>query len=356
MTQVLTPRIPAKRASTAAPRLSAREDLLTVAFTGWLIIGLFVDGWAHNNDKPETFFTPWHGLFYSGFVATALWMGSRYLRHGRAPSGYGLGLIGVAAFGLGGVGDMVWHMIFGVEVDLEALLSPSHLVLFASALLILSSPLRAAWSDPGETAPSRRAFVAPLISMTLLTATVSFFLVNFSPFLSNAATSAPYALIERTVSPEIGAWLAEEVQMEGFASILMTTVVLMAPALLLLRRWELPFGSLTVLFATVIGLVSATEGFDMGETALAGVVAGLAGDVLVRVLRRRSWQMSSTLRVVGAVVPAVLWLSYFGLLALFYSVGWSVELWAGITCMATLAGLGLALLVAPPAVPVEAGR
>ncbi len=356
MTQVLTPRIPPKRASATAPRLSAKEDLLTVAFTGWLIIGLFVDGWAHNNDKPETFFTPWHGLFYSGFVATALWMGSRYLRHGRAPVGYGLGLIGVAAFGLGGVGDMVWHMIFGVEVDLEALLSPSHLVLFASALLILSSPLRAAWSDRSETAPSLRRFLPALISVTLVTATVSFFLMPFSPFLSNAATSAPYALIERTVSPDIGVWLAEEVQMEGFASILMTTVVLMAPALLLLRRWQLPFGSLTVLFAMVVGLVSATEGFDMGETALAAVVAGLAGDVLVGAAQRRSWSTVATLRVVGAVLPAVLWLSYFGLLAVFYTVGWPVEFWAGITCMAALAGLGLTVLVAPPAVPVEPRR
>ena len=27
---------------------------------------LFVDGWAHNNlDQIETFFTPWHALFYS---------------------------------------------------------------------------------------------------------------------------------------------------------------------------------------------------------------------------------------------------------------------------------------------------
>ena len=356
MTQVLTPRNSAKRASPTAPRLSAKEDLLTVAFTGWLIIGLFVDGWAHNNDKPETFFTPWHGLFYSGFIATALWMGSRYLRHGRAPAGYGLGLIGVVAFGLGGVGDMVWHMIFGVEVDLEALLSPSHLVLFASALLILSSPLRAAWSDRTETAPSLRRFLPALISVTLVTATVSFFLMPFSPFLSSAATSAPYAFIEGTVSPDIGAWLAEEVQLEGFASILVTTVVLMAPVLLLLRRWELPFGSLTVLFTTVVGLVSATEGFDMGETALAGVVAGLAGDVLVRLLQRRSWSTVATLRVVGPVLPAVLWLSYFALLAVFYSVGWSVEFWAGITCMAALGGLGLTVLVAPPAVPVEPRR
>ena len=42
-----------------------------MVFATWLIVGIFVDGWAHNNDKPETFFTPWHALFYSGFLATA---------------------------------------------------------------------------------------------------------------------------------------------------------------------------------------------------------------------------------------------------------------------------------------------
>jgi hypothetical protein len=357
MTSLLTAhRPPAPRApAPPAPRLSPREDFLTVAFTGWLILGLFVDGWAHNNNQPESFFTPWHGLLYSGFLATAVWMGSRYLRHGRAPAGYGLGLIGVAGFAAGGAFDMVWHVIFGVEVDLEALLSPSHLLLFSSALLILTSPLRAAWSDPAHRELSLRTFFPPLLSATLVTAGVAFFVMPFSPFLSNAATKAPYATIGRAVAPGgIAEWFTEEVQLEGFAAILITTVVLMAPALLLLRRWRLPFGSLTVLFGTVVALVSATEGFEMGETALAGLIAGVAGDVLVRTLQRRATSPVATLRIVGAVVPACLWLAYFGLLAAFYSVGWSVEFWAGITTMAVLTGLGLAVLMTPAPTPAPA--
>ena len=53
-----------------------RGDLVTAAFVAWLIVGLFVDGWAHNT-RPllETFFTPWHALFYSGFAAVAAWVG-----------------------------------------------------------------------------------------------------------------------------------------------------------------------------------------------------------------------------------------------------------------------------------------
>lgn len=355
MAHVLTPhRSPRSATTSPPPRLSAKEDLLTVAFTGWLILGLFVDGWAHNNDKPETFFTPWHGLFYSGFIATALWMWSRYQRHGRAPAGYGLGMVGVLGFAAGGVADMAWHSIFGVEIDLEALFSPSHLLLFASALLILSSPLRAAWSDPATRAPGLRQFVPPLMSATLVTAAVTFFLMPFSPFLSNAATREPYRFVENFPTGDVGPWLAEEVQLGGLASILLTTVVLMAPALLLRRRWTLPFGSLAILFGTVAAMISATEGFAMGETAFAGILAGLAGDVLLRALHRRDTATAPTLRIVGAVVPAALWLAYFGLLTLFYSVGWTVELWAGITCLASLTGLGLSVLVAPQALPVDA--
>lgn len=54
-------------------------------FGAWLVIGVVVDGWAHNNDKPETFFTPWHGVFYSGFAVCAAWMCWQVPRSDRRP-------------------------------------------------------------------------------------------------------------------------------------------------------------------------------------------------------------------------------------------------------------------------------
>lgn len=332
-------------------RASAPENLVTVVLGAWLILGLFVDGWAHNNAKPESFFTPWHGLFYSGYAATAAWMWSRY-RRGGVPAGYGLGLIGVVAFAGGGIGDLVWHGIFGIEVDLEALLSPTHLVLFASALLVLSSPLRAAWSEADDGPPSMARFLPTLLSATLVTATVAFFLMELSPFLTNAATADPYRFIAGNVDPDIGGWLAGQLHLVGFASILLTTLVLMGPTLTLLRRWRTPPGSFAILFTTVAGLASALEGFRLGITVFAAVVGGLAADLLARSLQPvRS--TTTVLRVVGGVVPAVLWLAYFFTLAVFRSVGWSVEFWAGITCLSALAGLGLAVLMTLPATPGE---
>ena len=332
------------RSPSARPRLSSREDLLTVAFSAWLIGGLFVDGWAHNNDKPESFFTPWHGLFYSGFTATALWLWSRYQRHRAVPQGYGLGFVGLLLFAAGGVGDMVWHLLFGVEADLEALLSPTHLVLFVSGLLVVSCPLRAAWSSSDADEP----FLPALLSTTVLTATVAFFFMHFSPFLTDAMTAEPYRFADQLGRG--GGWLTEELQLEGFAAILITTVILIAPTLLLLRRWTLPPGSLTLLFSAVVILDSSLLGFEMWATVMAGVVAGLVADLLAQVLQP-STSRATVLRVVGFAVPVVLWLTYFAVLATFYSVGWSAELWLGITVMSGLAGLGLAVLMtleAPP--------
>ena len=337
------------QSSLGRPRLTRREDLVTVAFSSWLLVGLFVDGWAHNNDKPESFFTPWHGLFYSGFTATALWLWSRRRRHGGIPAGYGLAFIGLAAFAAGGLSDMVWHLVFGVEVDLEALLSPTHLLLFVSGVLIVSSPLRAAWSDPDDDpSPSMSRFLPALLSTTIVTATVMFFFMHFSPFLTDAMRAEPYRFAAGL--DEGGPWLADELRLEGMAAILITTVILLGTTLMLLRRWRVPMGSLTLLFGAVAVLDSSLWGFDMGETALAGVVGGFAADLLVQRLQR-SASTSTLLRVVGFAVPVVLWLAYFAVLATFYSVGWSVELWLGITVMAGLAGLGLAVLMTLPPSP-----
>ena len=60
---------------------------------------------------------------------------------GAIPIGYGTSVAGVVVFMAGAIGDMFWHIIFGIEVSIDALLSPTHLLLLIGALLILSGPL-----------------------------------------------------------------------------------------------------------------------------------------------------------------------------------------------------------------------
>ncbi len=97
----------------------------------WLIIGVFVDGWAHMNlAQLETFFTPWHALFYSGFARAR-------------PTGW--------------------------------------------PALIVTSPLRAAWAAADDHDADRlRSFLPVVLSLALLTAVISFFLMWISAFFDTS--------------------------------------------------------------------------------------------------------------------------------------------------------------------------
>ncbi len=48
-------------------------DWIFMLSSCWLIGGLYLDGWAHLHfPELETFFTPWHGVLYSGFLVNAI--------------------------------------------------------------------------------------------------------------------------------------------------------------------------------------------------------------------------------------------------------------------------------------------
>ena len=69
------------------PRASRRADVVMTVLSVWFVLGLFLDAYAHA-DAPEleTFFTPWHAVFYSGFAATGgwvLWTVWRHVERGR---------------------------------------------------------------------------------------------------------------------------------------------------------------------------------------------------------------------------------------------------------------------------------
>jgi Tol biopolymer transport system component len=153
---------------------------LLLTTSAWLVGGIYLDGWAHNHGKVDSFFTPWHAVLYSGYAASAAVLfasvrlnaarGRFVLARLRAPRGYGLAVAGAVLFGLAGVLDMLWHLAFGVEVNVSALLSPTHLLLATGATLIALGPLRAAWLSASD----RPAWVPVLASATLGYAVLTF--------------------------------------------------------------------------------------------------------------------------------------------------------------------------------------
>ena len=77
------------------------------------------------------------------------------------PVGYGVGVIGVLTFMVGGLGDQVWHLSLGVEQDINAFQSPTHWLLAIGMFLMLSSGTVRGIKFPGSTTDSARRLCWP---------------------------------------------------------------------------------------------------------------------------------------------------------------------------------------------------
>ncbi|MGH8613893.1 MAG: TolB family protein [Gammaproteobacteria bacterium] len=189
---MLTRRQPIPVSLSAPPPACARLDRVMALLCTWLVLGLYIDGWAHRHFKIETFLTPWHLILYSGFLAVAtylLFIGYRnhvqgYPWRRAMPPGYELSLLGLLIFVLSGLGDLIWHELFGFEHDLEALFSPTHLVLALGGTLMIAGPFRSAWQRPDTpSAPSLATQWPMLLSLTLLLSILTFFTQFAHPFV-----------------------------------------------------------------------------------------------------------------------------------------------------------------------------
>lgn len=345
------------------PRMLWREDLVTCVLATWLIEGLTMDAWAHTNQtKLETVITPWHALFYGGFFATAAWILWRIranIKDGRSglaaiPVGYGVGLIGMGLFFLSGVGDQIWHALFGIERDLEAFLSPSHLLLVAGMALLVSSPFRAMWSDPR---PRRTSFLSLLPAIwslgltVLLLSLISDYIIIFASDLPTIADEAFVAQFPGDAPAPLLEVFAARFQVQGVIMLYMTGLLLMAPVLLALLRWRLPFGSITFIWTLVIASDLVAYQYNRGWTLVAVVLGGLVADYLVLRLRPSSERIAM-FRTFAALAPIALWAIYFIVLATAYNIGWPVELAVGVGIVSGMSTLLLAYLMVPTPVRV----
>jgi hypothetical protein len=331
---------------------------LCVLFQG----GAYLDVWAHvHRPELETFFTPWHAVLYSGFFAVAVATAAPLLlrRRGSAtswasalPAGYDWSLIGVLVFLLGGVLDMLWHVVFGIEADVEALLSPSHLVLAIGSTLILTGPLRAAWRRV-----DRDASWPAVLSLGFLLSSFSFwtqYAHHFGrpwPAAGNRPTDAVFAAVAPDPlfrnAPIQNLYVAHAL---GVAGILLQSAFISGIVLLALRRWgpRLPYGAFAVVFGLNGLLVAAAR--DQLTLVPGAIAAGLAADSLVRALAP-SVERAAQLRLAAFAIPAGYFALYFVGIAVTRGVWWSTPLWSGMILLAGAVGWLASWLVVPPPIP-----
>jgi hypothetical protein len=317
----------------------------------WLSGGLYLDGWAHHHlPDLETFFTPWHAVLYGGYAAVAAALVIALLRNHAwgypwahaLPPGYTVSLLGAVLFAVGGVLDLLWHTLFGIEANVAALLSPTHLILATAGLLMITGPLRAAWRRPAPDGALTWASGGPaLLAAALVLATLAFFTQFAHPFVDIWAAPGAFAGLAQPY-PE---------QALGIAGILLQTALLMGLILLLLRRWTLPPGALTLIATLPISAISFMQ--DTYHWIVPALLAGLLADLLLRLLKPTADRVGA-LRLFAFAVPALLFGLYFvSMLVTGPGIGWSVHLWVGSIVMAGAVGVLLSYLAVPPLLPSD---
>ena len=337
------------------PADNVRLDWWMAIVTCLMIFGLFVDGWAHNHDRVDnTFFTPWHAILYSAYGVAALTLIVLHFRNvslgyrwSRAlPSGYMLALIGAFTFALAGIGDMLWHKAFGFEQSLESLLSPTHLVLALSGLLINTGPIRALWRR--NTDHSWRSLFPAILAITAITSVFTFFMV-YASVTSNLVILTGQQPDSQTLT-----------EIFGIQALVVHSNILLGVILFFSRRWRLPFGSVTLIYSVNAALMVWVHIDTADEFLLvvSAAITGLLGDLL---LRERAQQWPHGIRLLACLLPFAYSLGALLILQILGSVVWNngglwweIHMWLGTPILAGAFGYGLSLLVIPPESPKSA--
>jgi hypothetical protein len=311
----------------AVPVGSARSetavfDWLVLAACFWLVGGGFLDNWAHLHVPAlESFFTPWHGVLYSGFAVSAAILVVRWLRGPALPAAYRLSLIACGVFAVGGVLDLLWHTIFGIEKGIAAVLSPTHLLLIVAASLLVTGPLRAARAGADGRASMFAVLAAVLVFCYL-------------GLISQVAQ--PY--IDRVAANPRGTLLYSDAVQSGLFGVMLQSALLVGLVLKVRERFELPFGSLTLIMGVQAFAMLAANNLDY--MVLVAVLGGLAGDVWLLVLRNRH-------SLFAIALPATLYAIHVVSLVIVYGTWWEVHTVTGIVVVAGLTGWAVSILVRP---------
>ena len=360
-----TLRFPAQ-AVEGRPAGGIRFDLPVAILSAWLVVGTYLDGFVHHNlpGTIESFFTIWHAMLYSGFFAVAAFIvfhQARNMLRGHAwnkalPAGYGLSLLGVPFFIVAGVGDLMWHTIFGFEVGVEALLSPTHLMLATAALMIVSGPLRAALGRAQSGSKPAWADMAPAALSMLLMLSLFTFFTDYTNILA-----APFLVIENPApalsapvvpNPVAGAFRYNR-EAQGLAGVFIPSALVVGILLICLRRRALPVGAVT-LIVSGNGLMMA--GFHYHEMTAypQALVPLLAGGLMAEVLY--GWLRPSLARPVqmalfAFLVPFAMYGLFFAVIVSTAGVWWSIHMWTGAIFLAGAVGLLLSFLALPSPAP-----
>jgi hypothetical protein len=322
-------------------------SLMIAVIASLLFLGALVDGWAHTHlaSSLETVFTPWHGLLYLTAAALYAVLGATLLSgwdgrslRGAIPAGHGLTYLGAAIFGLAGLADSGWHLVFGIEADAEALVSPTHLLLGIGAGLIAIGTVRAS-----ARAADRTGWTARLPQVLGIAVTVG--LVGFATHVAHPLVD-PWPLFPVAPFPD-PMWAVPNL---GIAAVALQSAVLAGGVVALERLW--PSSRPGALALVILGSQAPlTPLHDRAELLVVVVVAAAAVDIAATWLRHRLG--AAALLAIAALAP----LTVYGLelVQLADRIRWSPHLLGGWLVVAAVAGALVGLIASLRAAPSRGG-
>ena len=312
-------------------RLQHRHAVAWMLVPGsiWFIAGLYLDGWAHNHGKVDnTFFTPWHAVFYSGYLLLAGTLGVIVLltqlrgltwqTHLAPP--LRSAIIAAPLFALAGVGDLWWHTTFGFETGIEPLLSPPHLVLASSMFFMVGAAARL---DDGTHRGWHQ--LPSIISIAAAWGVVTF-MWQFNH---------PYGIVWPETLRGGGPGI-----MTGIAGLVANSALTAAVAIILATR-QMPYGTLTaVLVVNALGIALMGDEYRFGWSALC---TGILSEGLW--WWWRYIPPPARIRRHAFVVASMTSASYMAVIYATTAILWPIHIWLGAIVLAGVAGWALTIIM-----------
>ncbi|GAA3348366.1 hypothetical protein GCM10020358_66600 [Amorphoplanes nipponensis] len=332
----------------------ARERWVLLVASAWLVSGLQLDAYAHaTTPELETFWTPWHGVLYSGIAASGLtlvWLMRprlpvipTYSTLLALPNALRIPLAGMALLLVGGGVDTLWHNVFGIEQGLEIFVSPSHELIILGMVLVAAGPALMLATRPGRGLSVADGTLAT-ISALLAVLPLHIYSLHASAF-GMTFFGDPGAERFRIFS-------ADAQVVHGY---LFSTVLLLLPILIMGRRWRLPFGVPAVLVAVPAALMHLMFNSQQSWWLPLTVAGAAAGAELVLRLAGRAvrWPADGRWFAAGLVAPLIVWGAVLAVATRTVGVSWNVHMVSGLLTLAALTG-GLTALVTRRVQPAPA--
>ena len=328
----------AASARTAAAPFVRRFDAIMAALGTWVMLGVYADAWTRAN-APHTgaFLVFWRALLYAGVLANAAFLGWNWarVRPGRQrwrqgfPPGYALSGGACLLFLPVWLGNLAWPQPAGGAHGFAGLISPAHIALAAAAGLLGAGPLRAAWQGAKVQLSWSGVWSAALVLSAL---------TYFGQF------DNPYIMRWTAGAIPAGRLPADSAMELGVQGVVLLSLSIMGVALLLVRRFKIPFFGFSLICA--VNAVFATLIEHLSSMVLVAALGGLLIDILYWLIRPSAWR-PARFHLFGALAPAPLFALYFGVLNGTGGIPWPARAWTGAILAAALGGWLLSLLAVP---------